>query len=733
MPNSIDRRWLAFVMPALALATLNAQRTMPDLEPAAARAEPVLDKVLHDDAGGVHWAVGRDWKASFDRGGFTFIPCFGARAPRNFPVAFHVVALRVGGSDVAFASDVAPRVHGDRVLFDRGALREVYDTAAAHVAQSFVVDSAHPGDVEIELRVTSDLREHGEHAGLQFANEHGAVEYGDAFLVRDGERLPIATTFVGGSLRLRVPGELRGNGPVVIDPIINTVVADYLFSLTFTTNFPDIAFEASTARYLAVWERTFSASDRDVLSQFFDNDGNVVPSLDAAIDISGIDCRVPRVASVASPSRFLVVYERQDPAQWNGRSMIFGRIRQADGLTPLQPEIMISHPIWPGSNSTPDVGGDPWTLQTTSWAIVWTHTSGSDSTIHRRSMRGDAVMIAQDDVLASESGHALFSPQISQGNGNGHSANPGWLVVYSRIKTPTDIDVGGTFLSVALHASPPILLDYGSTQDLFAFVSSPATNANGALARYLVTYERQAPLSAQALVYEATTNTFSSPTDLTASFGIGPHWTRGDSDRTRFVVAASAGTNANAVALSTLAFDGQAFVVHEANVPLPGSVTFPQVVANRAMGGAPNHYAVIYQDATTTPARTTVTKHLGHAPGNQIVRRPFACDGLGCDATGTTALGGAVSFTLGNVGTAFPGFAIGLPSSTPIPVCATCSVGLRLDQPSALAFGSVDFDLLIPSNIALVGASLTVQGLSVGQGSCVGSLSFSDAFDVTLR
>jgi hypothetical protein len=741
-----SHRWLAFALPALALAPLAAQHGAADVAPpraaadvappraAATAAVGAFDQVLHDDVGAVHWASGRDWKASFDRGGFTFVPCLGAKAPRNFPVAFAVVAVRVGGRDLAFAGDVAPRVHGDRVVFERGGLRELYDLQPAHVEQSFVVDARGPGDVEVELRVDSELREDADRAGLQFANEFGAVAYGEAFLVRDGARVPIATTFADGLVRLRVPAALRGDGPVVIDPIINTDVADYLFALTFPSNFPDLAYQASSGRFLAVWERTASATDRDVLSQMLDVDGDVIPNSGAIIDISPIDCRVPRVASLGDPARFLVVYERTDPAQWGGRTMIYGRIRQADGLVPLQPEFQISQANWNGVNGTPDVGGDPLPTQTAhGWLVVWTHTFGNAGTIHRRAVRGDGVMTTQDDELLAEPGHGLYSPQVSLGNGNGQLANPGWLVVCSRVKSPGDTDVTGVFVTPGLAASAPVALDHGTTEDWYAFVSSPATDVTGTATRFLVTYERQSPQRARALVFDATTGVTAGAVDLTQAFGIGPVWTRGDSDGTRFVIAASTTNGPQQIEVSTLAFDGQTLWLQEWGAVLQGSATFPQVVGDRAAGGSPNRYAVVYQDVITNPSRTRIARYEGYASGPQVVRRQLACHGLVADFSGRPLLGEAVQFSLTNVGAALPGFAIGMPSASPVPLCTACSVGMRLDLPVFLQFGSPLFALSIPGDVGLVGAQLTVQGLSVGAGSCVAGIAVSDAFDVTVR
>ena len=54
------------------------------------------------------WARGRNYKASFDASGATFVPFFGARAPTNYPVEFTTNSVIVGETqlEVGTASPV---------------------------------------------------------------------------------------------------------------------------------------------------------------------------------------------------------------------------------------------------------------------------------------------------------------------------------------------------------------------------------------------------------------------------------------------------------------------------------------------------------------------------------------------------------------------------------------------------------------------------------------------------
>src|SRR5687768_4965836 len=82
--------------------------------------------VAENGADGRVWARGRAYKASFGQDGFTFLPAFGASAPRNYPVELDLGSVAVGGRELERST--VPRVSraGKIVTLDHGALREVY-------------------------------------------------------------------------------------------------------------------------------------------------------------------------------------------------------------------------------------------------------------------------------------------------------------------------------------------------------------------------------------------------------------------------------------------------------------------------------------------------------------------------------------------------------------------------------------------------------------------------------
>jgi hypothetical protein len=143
---------------------------------------------------------------------------------------------------------VAPPLrYGNRIVFDRGVVREIYDVAVDRVEQTFVLDAG-AGDVELDVEVRSELCEDSARAGLQFGNELGLVHYGTAFLVDGQSKREIATAWAANTLTLRDASAQRGHGAVVIDPIIHT--SAFSHATTRDCHNPDIAYDATTDRYL---------------------------------------------------------------------------------------------------------------------------------------------------------------------------------------------------------------------------------------------------------------------------------------------------------------------------------------------------------------------------------------------------------------------------------------------------------------------------------------------------
>ncbi|MBI5853170.1 MAG: hypothetical protein HZB39_19345, partial [Planctomycetes bacterium] len=83
----------------------------PVLQPGAR-----LTGVLVDEPGdGNTWVLAPGYKARFGNDAVEFIPYFGPRAPRNFPVALRLESVRRGDRELDWRRDVAPKHEAMRV------------------------------------------------------------------------------------------------------------------------------------------------------------------------------------------------------------------------------------------------------------------------------------------------------------------------------------------------------------------------------------------------------------------------------------------------------------------------------------------------------------------------------------------------------------------------------------------------------------------------------------------
>src|SRR5262249_46073220 len=153
----------------------------------------------------------------------------------------------------------------ERVTFDRGSVVEAYDLAPDSIEQSFVIPGL-PGAGELVLRIAveGDLSAAETAQGLEFGGERGAIGYGRATVVdARGRRSAPPTTLAAGGIEIRVPADFlaRAAFPVTVDPVISTFATDASAGNDLNA---DVAYDATTDRFVTVYERAFSAIDHDV-------------------------------------------------------------------------------------------------------------------------------------------------------------------------------------------------------------------------------------------------------------------------------------------------------------------------------------------------------------------------------------------------------------------------------------------------------------------------------------
>jgi hypothetical protein len=708
---------------AAEMAMLRLQRPFHAALPTdAGGAVQPLDRVVFDQPGdGRIWAAGRSYKASFGADGFTYVPFLGAGAPRDFPVRFRLCAVSVGGRELALA-DAAPVQDGNVVTFARGAMREQYELLLDQVEQSFTVDSNLPGDVEVELQVISELAADAAAAGIRFANELGRVDYGAAHVVVAGALQPVPTTFADGAIRIRVPAAQRPEGLLVIDPIIQT--SAFTFSGSQDSRSPDIAYDATSDQYLAVWQYQFSATDVDIYCEFRNGDGSAVAGSLGVVDITTISHENPRAANLNGYDRFLVVMQRFQSNVWS----IQGRLRLAgQAVHPIV--FQINDPALSGNCVNPDVGGDSADTGTCDkWCVVWERQlTATDFDIHGRLVRADTSMSTPTLFIENSAASIYSLPQVSQSNGNGLTSSPRWMVVYQFRFSATDWDVYGCAIDLnGTIATTNTPIDTSTLNDLVPCVSSPNTDFTGN-PLFLVTYERQSPLEARARLLSAGFVNQIAAINMTASFGFGPFWVRPESDGNRFAVLTGSAT----ISVGTLAYTGSALVLHEAPQALPGIPSYPRICSKRSGGGPRTDYGIAYIEESPVPDRIGITAYRGHAPIAGASRRVMGCQGLQIAVAGRPFLGESLTFSLANVGLDLPGMAFGLPVPASTTFCSACPLGIDLNAGVTAVIGT-SWTIQVPPAAVLVGAGGAIQGFGLGSGPCVHTLRFSDTIDFTV-
>lgn len=391
--------------------------------PLAFAAPAGAPSVLTDVGGdGAVYALGSTYKLQVDDAGATFFPRVGLRAPRSPQLDLSLTRATIGGAPLQFAATAAPSLSGDTVTVHRGAIIEQYSLGSDLVEQSFLIPKPlRGGDLEIWLGDQSEARYVArDQAGLRFdAAGFGAVHYGDAVVVDDaGRQWQVESAFERGAIVLRVPGEIiqAARYPLLIDPPVTFLSVD---TDGDDDEDPDVAYDTLQNKYLVVYEKVVSASDRDIVSRRFDAAGTFLDEV--AVDLSGADTVDPAVAS--EPGDFLVVWNALNATLLND-NIIRGRTRQA-GNTNQGAAFDIST----GSNNEqhPDVGGSPNPVASP-FLVVW----DEDPVIGLRNVKGRQVSVAgavgpEIAVVATDNDES--NPVISKNAG----ASGRWMVLWEQV------------------------------------------------------------------------------------------------------------------------------------------------------------------------------------------------------------------------------------------------------------------------------------------------------------
>lgn len=445
-------------------------------------AAPELDRVYYTtQQDGTIWASGRTYKARFGSDGATYVPFLGSRAPHNFPLDMSLASASVDGVDIALAPATSAVRDGDRVVIHRGPIDEVYELGLDSVEQTFVVaQRPASGELRFVVRLESEMARSQDANGFQFSNELGSVRYGNAFVREaDGQRVPTASRSTEGGVEIVVDRAYLASAtfPLVVDPVITTFSVDSTSQDIWSS---DVAYDASTDRYLTVYEYNFSQTDGDVNAVL--REGNGSNSYFSYLDNTSENWRGPKCANLSKANQFLMVAQASNVSgapNWNAWGMTIDAATFGAGWKTL---ISTSDQI--GAKYSVDVGGDPYEGSGPSYyCVTWRRDyTQSDWDIHARLVASDSTLVGPGTILIDNSGNSSdTAPSISKSDGvlGGGAA---WTITWHREVTPTNYNVYAARLSWdgnLLNASTQ--LTTGSGFEYFPRVSSPMADGRALL------------------------------------------------------------------------------------------------------------------------------------------------------------------------------------------------------------------------------------------------------------
>ncbi|MBL9077518.1 MAG: hypothetical protein JNL08_08445 [Planctomycetes bacterium] len=728
---------------------------VPAVEVRADTAVAPLDRLVIDAPGdGAILARGRNWKASFTVRSATFVPFFGSSAPRNFPIDFVFDGVTAGGHVLTTGAAEAPvRESGtppgggaqETIVIRRGAVAEQYLLTNQQVEQRFVfARRTGTGDLSVQLRVDSELLVTAlDGGGFRFANELGEVHYGRAEAFdATGERTPVTSTLVDGTLRLTVPAAFhdRATFPLTIDPVIQVFSTPLGLPQYFHT---DVAHLGSFGGLHAiVYQEVYSLLDSDVFIRFYDDDGFTVTY--GWVDISTFNWTAPKVASNARHNQCLVVAARNSLSYsgiW-GRTVGFG----VSGALEWSSQFAISG-IVGGVNV--DVGGDPNPDGPVpgNYCVTW---QGLDDELHYNIVRTDTSLAHANGVLVDPGTLPVSNPSIAKSCGIGSPATREWIVVWQQQYSATDEDIYGTVIGYT--GTVPVqafLIDYSGASDTNPAVSSKTDPVNGQ-ERFLVTYQRYQPATSfgpahydvMASLWTSGLQSLSGTTNLTTLLQMPALRDQTepcvDSDGARFAVGfLQAWPAISSDVLPYLATvhatpTGSLAVTEYPVGPGTAGVNADLGIAAERSGGAPgSRYVAAWTHAFLDPIFGGTTKlvkfalyagHLGLSPSQYFQASVPSCGALTLTATGVPAMGDTFSLHLTGA-QGVPVLVVG-PHVTPVALCGTCQLGVDLNGVALFAGPTTTFTL--SADPQWIGTNFGAQGLDLlATGGCTVPFDFT--------
>jgi hypothetical protein len=417
-------------VPVAADRTLAQAQSAPDATTSTApanlphRGSVTSGSGLAVDDKGALIGIAHGYTCVFGTDEVTYTPALGSAAPRDMTWRYRLAAVGRGTADVPVAS--GERTHrGNHVAYARGVVAETYDVRSDGVKQSFVFSQlpAGAGDLVVRGAVTTELVPGPTTAaGMEFGLAGvGAVTVG-AVLGIDaaGNQVHGEMRWHGGSLEFSLPASFVDQAvlPLTVDPLVGTTV---VLGGANDDIQPQIAWDVTTATWLAVWRRDLSGTNTDVRGQRLDSSGGLIGGqINIETDTSTI-ITSPGVANVNARDAFVVV--------WTAGGDVFARgVNSATGT--VTPQVTVAS----GSNNQilPAIGGEADTVAD-QVVVVWADLTAD--TINLREITFTAGgTLTLGTATGVSSGNLDSSPAISRSGGK----DGFWLIVWLR-------DLSGNF------------------------------------------------------------------------------------------------------------------------------------------------------------------------------------------------------------------------------------------------------------------------------------------------
>jgi len=584
------------------------------------------------DEHGAIWVRGRTYKARFGSEGATYFPLFGSNQPRHFPLELTLASATSAGQAIPLSPITSVVRDGERVVIERGVIDEVYEIGVEGVEQTFVISERPAGGLELVVGLRSEMTR-GERAdGFEFANEFGAVRYGRAFVREEsGVKRALVTRLVAGGVQIDVEADYLASAqfPLTVDPLITTFDVD---TTTFDNFAPDVAFDATTYRYLYVYEETVTATDHDVYSQVISLTGVAGPG--AYVDSSTTDWRGPSVGNLNAYDQFLVAGSVGNVVGFSSR-IVRGRTTPATGPT-YGTVFNISTTVdSTGHKTNVSVGGDPFSGFPAYYCVAFEREwSPTDHDILARLVTNTGTLVGASVLpIANTSPQHDMLPSVSKGN-----SGIRWNIAWQRDITSTNGDIHAAQVEWDGSAitTPNFVVSAGSSDD-----TRPSASTSLTAGSYAVVWERYFATTSDHDIYAAsiTGGTVGPITSLSFIEGTtlfeDQREPAVDSDGQHFTVT-YAETYLSSLAdydiyVSAFHILAGAIAVSEAHVPfafLNGTQIEPTIVSQVSTGGTGPGYALGWTDATIATNRN-IEGGLYNSPIGGPISSFCAGDGTG--------------------------------------------------------------------------------------------------------